>query len=98
MDYKMARRPGRFAHFAVSASKQALGMAKLEIDDTTRDEIGIIVASSGGAFEMGKQEQVIEERGAGQVDPLLIPRLGAYMAAALVLPAGWSLVEWFRKP
>jgi 3-oxoacyl-[acyl-carrier-protein] synthase II len=33
---------------------------------------------------MGKQEQVIEERGASRVDPLLIPRLGGYMAAARV--------------
>ena len=33
---------------------------------------------------MGKQEQVIEERGAGKVDPLLIPRRGGHMAAARV--------------
>jgi 3-oxoacyl-[acyl-carrier-protein] synthase II len=84
MDFKMARRSGRFAHFAVAATKQALCMAKLEIDDSNRDDIGIIVASSGGAFEMGKQEQILEERGGGKVDPLLIPRLGSYMAAARV--------------
>ena len=84
MDFKMARRSGRFAHFAVAASKQALCMAKIEIDDSNRDEIGVIVASSGGAFEMGKQEQVLEERGGSKVDPLLIPRLGGYMAAARV--------------
>jgi len=84
MDFKMARRSARFAHMAVAASKQALCMAKLEIDETTRDDIGVIVASSGGPFEMGKQEQVLEERGGGRVDPLLIPRLGSYMAAARV--------------
>src|SRR3990170_7151271 len=33
---------------------------------------------------MGKQEQVIEQRGPTRVDPLVIPRLGAYMAAARV--------------
>ncbi len=84
MDFKMARRSGRFAQLAVAASKQALCMAKLEVDEANRDEIGVIVASSGGPFEMGKQQQVIEERGAGKVDPLLIPRLGGYMAAARV--------------
>ena len=84
MDFKMARRSGRFAHLAVAASKQALCMAKLEVDETTRDEIGVIVGSSGSPFEMGKQQQIIEERGAGKVDPLLIPRLGGYMAAARV--------------
>src|SRR3990172_9161876 len=59
-------------------------MAKLEVTPENRDEIGVIVASSGGAFEMGRQEQVIHEKGANRVDPLLIPRLGGYMAAARV--------------
>jgi 3-oxoacyl-[acyl-carrier-protein] synthase II len=84
MDFKMARRSGRFAQLAVAASKQALCMANLEITDENRDSIGVIVASSGGAFEMGKQEQVIATKGANKVDPLLIPRLGGYMAAARV--------------
>ena len=84
MDFKMARRSGRFAHLAVAASKQALCSAGLEVTEETRDGIGVIVASSGGAFEMGKQETIIEERGPGRVDPLLVPRLGGYMAAARV--------------
>ncbi len=84
MDFKMARRSGRYAHFAVAASKQALCSAGLDVTDDNRDRIGVVVASSGGAFEMGGQERVIEERGAGRVDPLLVPRLGAYMAAARV--------------
>ncbi len=84
MDFKMARRSGRFAQLAVAASKQALCMANLEITDDNRDSIGVIVASSGGAFEMGKQEQIIATKGASKVDPLLIPRLGGYMAAARV--------------
>ncbi|MGB2694304.1 MAG: beta-ketoacyl-ACP synthase II [Dehalococcoidia bacterium] len=84
MDYKMARRSGRFAQLAVAASKQALCSAKLEVNEETRDEIGIIVASSGAPFEMGRQETVIAERGAHKVDPTLLPRLGGYMAAARV--------------
>ena len=84
MDYKMARRSGRFAQLAVAASKQALCSANVEIDDTTRDDLGVIVASSGGAFEIGDQERVIEERGAGRVDPLLITKRGGHMAAARV--------------
>jgi 3-oxoacyl-[acyl-carrier-protein] synthase II len=84
MDFKMARRSGRFAQLAVAAGTQALCMAKLEVTKENRDAIGVIVASSGGAFEMGKQEQIIEEKGASRVDPLLIPRRGAYMAAARV--------------
>ncbi len=77
MDHKMARRSGRFAQLAVAASKQALCSAALEIDDSNRDEIGVIVASAGGAFEMGDQENVIKTRGAHRVNPLLIPKYGA---------------------
>ena len=84
LDFKMARRSGRFAQMAAAASKQALCAAGLEVNEETRDEIGIVVASSGGAFEMGKQEAIIEQRGANKVDPLLIPRLGGHMAAARV--------------
>ena len=84
MDHKMARRSGRFAQLAVAASKQALCSAAVEIDDSNRDEIGVIIASAGGVFEMGNQEHVIETRGAHRVNPLLITKYGAYMAAARV--------------
>jgi len=84
MDHKMARRSGKFAQLAVAASKQALCSGQLDIDDSNRDEIGVLIASAGGAFEMGRQEEIIETRGAGRVDPMLIPKRGAYMCAARV--------------
>ena len=84
MDFKMARRSGRFAQMAVAASKQALCQAGLEVNDETRDQIGVMIASSGGQFEIGRQEEIIEKRGPKRVDPLLIPKRGAYMAAARV--------------
>jgi 3-oxoacyl-[acyl-carrier-protein] synthase II len=84
MDYKTARRSGRFAQLAVAASKQALCSGKLEVSEENRDEIGVVLACSGGGFEMGYQERILEERGPAKADPLLIPRLGAYMAAARV--------------
>ena len=84
MDYKTARRTGRFAQMAIAASKQALCSSGLEVNDETRDRIGVIMASSGGALEMGRQEQVLLERGPARVDPLLIPKLGAHIAAARV--------------
>jgi len=84
MDYKTARRSSRFAHLAVGASKQALCSAKLEVNDETRDDIGVIVASSGNPFGTGDQSRILEERGPSRVDPLLIPRLGQYMAGVRV--------------
>ena len=84
MDYKMARRSGRFAHFAVAASKQALCSSGLKIEGETRDELGVVIATSGGAFEMGDEKRIIEQRGASRVDPLLISKRGAHMTAARV--------------
>ena len=84
MDYKTARRSGRFAQLAVAAAKQAICSAKLEVNDETRDDIGVILGTSGGAFEMGEQERTIRERGPNKVDPLLITRLGLYMGPARV--------------
>ena len=84
MDFKTARRSGRYAQMAVAASKQALCAAGLEVTDETRDEIGVVVASTGGVFEMGRQEEIIEKRGPNRVDPLLVPRLGSYVAASRV--------------
>ena len=84
MDYKTARRSGRFAQMGVGAAKQALCSAKLEITQANRDQIGVVLASSGNPFEMGEQERIIRERGAQKVDPLLIPRLGQYMAGVRV--------------
>ena len=84
MDHKTARRSGRFAQLGVAAAKQALCSAGLEVNEETRDRIGVVIASSGGAFEMGEHWDALKEKGAGRVDPLIIPKLGAYMAAARV--------------
>jgi 3-oxoacyl-[acyl-carrier-protein] synthase II len=84
MDFKTARRTGRFAQMAAAAATQALCSGKLEVTEANRDEIGAIIASSGGAFEMGPMDKTLRERGPTRVDPLIIPRLGAHMAAARV--------------
>jgi len=84
MDYKTARRSGRYAQMAVAAATQALCSARLEVNDETRDRIGVVVASTGGSFELGEHELTLRERGAARVDPLVIPKFGAYMAAARV--------------
>jgi 3-oxoacyl-[acyl-carrier-protein] synthase II len=84
MDHKTARRSGRFAQLALKASKEALVSAKIELDRETATETGVIMASTGGVFEMGHQETILEERGPNRVDPMLIPRLGPHMSAGRV--------------
>ncbi len=84
MDHKAARRSGRFAQIALKAAKEAFVSAKIELNAETAREMGVIIASTGGIFEMGRQETIIDERGPGRVDPLLIPRLGPHMSAGRV--------------
>ena len=84
MDHKLARRSGRFAQLGTAAATQALQAAGLAADDSTRDEIGIVMASSGSLMGIGAQERVLEERGPHRVDPLMVPRNGAHMAGVRV--------------
>ncbi|MEX0750770.1 MAG: beta-ketoacyl synthase N-terminal-like domain-containing protein, partial [Dehalococcoidia bacterium] len=84
MDHKTARRSGRFAQIALKAAKEALVSAKLEPDAALATEMGVILASTGGVFEMGRQETIIEERGPQRVDPLIIPKWGPHMSAGRV--------------
>ncbi len=84
LDHRTMRRSGRYSQMAVAACQEALSSGGLAVDESTRDDIGIVLASTGGAFIMGRQEEVIDQRGPDRVDPLLMPRLGPHMAAARV--------------
>ncbi len=84
MEHRAVRRSGRFAQLALKAAKEALISAKLELDAQTATEMGVVLGSTGGVFEMGRQETIIDQRGPNRVDPLLIPRLGPHMSAGRV--------------
>ena len=84
MDRKSARRTGRFAQFALAASMQAVEDAGLTIDASNRDDIGVVIATSGDVFNMGEQWDVLTQRGPSRVDPLIITRMGQHMGAGRV--------------
>ena len=84
MDRKTARRTGRFAQFALAASKQAVADAGLVIDASTRDDVGVVIGTSGDCFNMGPEWDVLTQKGPNRVDPLIITRMGQHMAAARV--------------
>jgi 3-oxoacyl-[acyl-carrier-protein] synthase II len=84
MDRRTARRSGRHTQFAVVAAREAVANAGLTIDDSNRDGIGSVIASSGAMFTIGEQERIIDERGPGRVDPLTVPKVGQYSAAVRV--------------
>jgi 3-oxoacyl-[acyl-carrier-protein] synthase II len=84
MDRKAARRTGRFAQMATAASTQAMNDSGLALDRETRTDVGVVMATSGDAFNMGEPWQVLKTSGARRVDPLLITRHGQHMGAARV--------------
>jgi 3-oxoacyl-[acyl-carrier-protein] synthase II len=81
MDRRTARRSGRHTQLAVVAGHEAAAHANLTIDESNRDSIGVIIASSGGLQLVGEQELIAQARGASRIDPLTVPRVGQYSAA-----------------
>ncbi len=82
LERKVSRRTGRFAQFAHAAGVQALADGGLEVTDENRDDIGVVMATSGDTFNMGPEWEVYLERGSRAVDPFIITRMGQHMGAA----------------
>lgn len=82
---KEARRMDRFTQFAVVASQEALKNSGLQITDSIRDEIGVMIGSGiGGLITISEQLQTLIEKGPDRVSPFLVPMMIADMAAAQV--------------
>ncbi len=82
LERKVSRRTGRFAQFAHAAGVQALADGGLEVTDENRDDIGVVMATSGDTFNMGPEWEVYLERGSRAADPFIITRMGQHMGAA----------------
>ncbi|WP_197257605.1 beta-ketoacyl-ACP synthase II [Paenibacillus dendritiformis] len=82
IDKKEARRMDRFVQFGIAASKKALDDAKLDMDQTNRDRVGVIVGSGiGGLGTWEEQHRVLLEKGVKRVSPFFIPMMIANMAS-----------------
>lgn len=81
LDRKVARRTGRFAQFALAAGVQALRDGGLEVTEANRDDIGVVMATSGDVFNMGPEWMTYVERGSRSVDPFIITRMGQHMGS-----------------
>ncbi|MBA7482216.1 MAG: beta-ketoacyl-ACP synthase II [Dehalococcoidia bacterium] len=85
MERKEARRMDRFAQLAVAASQEAVASARLEIDHTNDDDIGVIIGSGiGGLTTLFEQAKILVEKGPDRVSPFLAPMMIADIAAAQV--------------
>ncbi|MDP2327637.1 MAG: beta-ketoacyl-ACP synthase II [Dehalococcoidia bacterium] len=81
LERKVARRTGRFAQFATAAGMQAMVDGALEVTDANRDDIGVVMATSGDCFAMGPEWEIYLNRGSRSVDPFIVTRMGQHMGA-----------------
>lgn len=94
LDRKEVRRTDRVVQFGVAASKMALEDAKLTIDNSVADDIGVIIGSGiGGIKTFEDQARVFIERGPGRVSPFFIPMIIPDMVSGYV-----SIVSGAKGP
>lgn len=82
---KDVKKGDRFVHLALAASDYALEASGLEIDDTNRERVGVVIGSGiGGLPVIEHTHATLVERGPSRVSPFFIPALIVNMAAGQV--------------
>ena len=85
MDFKAAKRMETFAQYAVAAAKEACEDAGFQIENEDPYRCGVIIGSGVGSLQqIEKNYTVIQERGPGRVNPLMVPLMISNMAAGNV--------------
>ncbi len=85
MDRKVARRVTRATQFAIAVTRQALADAKLTIDESNRDNVGVLMATGGGGIneiEYATEEMVA--KGWRSVGPFVVPAAMANAVSCMV--------------
>lgn len=73
---RLARRMDRFTQFAVAATEEALQDSRLDINDSNRDRIGVVIGSGiGGIGSLLEQQTHFLERGPHRVSPHMVPMM-----------------------
>ncbi len=85
IERKEARKMDRFTQYAVAAAMMAVEDAKLTIDETSAEQIGVWIGSGIGGMEtFEKQYEIFLEKGYRRVSPFFVPMLIPDMAAGQV--------------
>jgi 3-oxoacyl-[acyl-carrier-protein] synthase II len=80
-----ARKMDRFTQFATKATLEALEESNLEIDESNRDRIGVLIGTGiGGISTLLDQTEVMRDRGPDRVSPFLIPMMISDSAAGML--------------
>ncbi|MFH1790796.1 MAG: beta-ketoacyl synthase N-terminal-like domain-containing protein, partial [Candidatus Omnitrophota bacterium] len=86
---KEVKKTDRFVQFAIVASKFAVDMSGLKIDETNANNVGVLIGSGIGGLHTIEAEhrKFIEKgpvKGPGKISPFLIPMLIVNMASGQV--------------
>lgn len=85
VEKKEARKMDLFTQYAVAAAKMAVADAKLTIDDSNRNDVGVWIGSGiGGMQTWEDQHTKFMEKGARRVSPFFVPMMIPDMAAGQV--------------
>ncbi len=85
MDRKDAKRMDKYIQYAVAASKKAIENSKIDLENSDRDRIGVIVGTGIGGIEtLENQHEVLMNKGPGRVSPFFIPMMIPNMASGSV--------------
>jgi 3-oxoacyl-[acyl-carrier-protein] synthase II len=82
IDRKQANRTARFTQFALAATMEAMEQSGLPVDDSNRDEVGVIVGSGIGGLKVTEDASLtLQERGPRRLSPFTVPMILADIAA-----------------
>jgi 3-oxoacyl-[acyl-carrier-protein] synthase II len=80
-----ARRMDLFTQYGMAATLQAMDQAGLQIDDSNRDRVGVVIGSGiGGIGTLSEQYEVMKEKGPDRVSPFLVPMMITDSAAGTI--------------
>jgi 3-oxoacyl-[acyl-carrier-protein] synthase II len=85
VDKKESRKMGRFIHFALAASAEAMAHSGLVIDESNRDRFGVHIGSGIGGFDVIEREHSnMLAGGPRKISPFFIPGSIVNLAAGHV--------------
>src|SRR5687768_1198466 len=85
MDRKLTRRTARSTQFAIAVAKQALADADFMVDESNRDDVGVMMATGGGGItEIEHAAVEMTQKTWRSVGPFVVPATMANAVSCLV--------------
>ena len=92
IEKKEVKKMGRFIHFALAASEEAMKMSELKVTPENAERVGVHIGSGIGGFDVIEREhKALLEGGPRKISPFFIP------AAIVNLAAGHVSMKYGAK-